>query len=142
MLRAHYRETPKLQAGRSKRGNDNGRAGKEEGRRRRRNERGSTSLPRAPRSKDIPKIENFPKTQKFLNNTRGTVIKNIPRLFLHRTLSSDWQSMSFYGFLRNFSTPPPTQQAIDKENMRQVWLKNVQQESRVLFKRLSSYRLS
>ena len=28
----------------------------------------------ASRSKDIPKIENFPKTPEFLDNTRGTVI--------------------------------------------------------------------
>ena len=70
MLRAHYRETPKLQAGRSKKGKDNGREVKEEGR----SERGGTSLPRASRSKNIPKIENFPKIPEFLNNTRGTVI--------------------------------------------------------------------
>ena len=40
MLRAHYRETPKLQAGRSKKGNDNrSKAGeKEEGRRKKVNE--------------------------------------------------------------------------------------------------------
>ena len=70
MLCAHYRETPKLQAGRSKKGKDNGREVKEEGR----SERGGTSLPRASRSKDIPRIENFPKTPEFLDITRGTVI--------------------------------------------------------------------
>ena len=71
MLRAHYRETPKLQAGRSKKGKDNERELKEEGR----SERGGTSLPRASRStKDIPKLEDFPKTPEFLNITRGTVI--------------------------------------------------------------------
>ena len=77
MLRAHYRETPKLQAGRSKKGKDNGskeRRKEEKGKKGRRSERGGASLPRVPRSKDIPKIENFPKTPEFLNSTRGTVI--------------------------------------------------------------------
>ena len=69
VLRAHYRETPKLQAGISKKGKDKR---MKEGRRR--SERGGTRLPRAPRSKDIPKIENFLKKTEFLNNTRGTVI--------------------------------------------------------------------
>ena len=71
MLRAHYRETPKLQAGRSKKGKDKMEEGKKK---ERRSERGGSSLPRAPRNNDIPKIENFPKTPEFLNNTRGTVI--------------------------------------------------------------------
>ena len=71
MLRAHYRETPKLQAGRSKKGKDKMEEGKKK---ESRSERGGSSLPRAPRSKEISKIENFPKTPEFLNSTRGTVI--------------------------------------------------------------------
>ena len=71
MLRAHYRETPNSKQVDQRREKDKMEEGKKK---ERRSERGGSSLPRAPRNKDIPKIENFPKTPEFLNNTRGTVI--------------------------------------------------------------------
>ena len=59
MLRAHYRETPKLQQVDQRRENNGSKEGRKEEKERKEVNEGGTSLPQVPRTKDVPKIENF-----------------------------------------------------------------------------------
>ena len=99
MLRAHYRETPKLQAGRSRKGKDNrSKEGREEEKERKRTRVGQV-YHEYHVEKTISQNTGIPKQYSRDCNIEYS------RLFFHRTLSSDWQRMGFYEVPTQFFNP-------------------------------------
>ena len=116
MLRAHYRETPKLQAGTSKKGKDNGsKEGRREGKGR----------------KEIPKNENFPKPGIFKQHSRDCHIECSTIVLSQNTLLG----LAEYELLRNsyaILNTPSYSISHRHKNIRQECLLNVRQESLML----------